>query len=103
MRVSLRASLVLTFLAAAAGAQQTATKDTAKALPTVTTTATRNASPILTTPLAVSKVTEPELRSRNGYGLDDALVGVPGVIAQTRYGTSDVRLIIRGFGARGAG
>ena len=28
---------------------------------------------------------------------------IPGVIAQSRYGTSDVRLIIRGFGARGAG
>jgi iron complex outermembrane receptor protein len=28
---------------------------------------------------------------------------VPGVIAQSRYGTSDIRLMIRGFGARGAG
>jgi iron complex outermembrane receptor protein len=28
---------------------------------------------------------------------------VPGVIAQSRYGTSDVRLVIRGYGARGAG
>ena len=28
---------------------------------------------------------------------------MPGVFAQSRYGTSDVRLLIRGFGARGAG
>jgi len=39
----------------------------------------------------------------SGFGLDDALNRVPGVIAQSRYGTSDIRLMIRGFGARGAG
>jgi iron complex outermembrane recepter protein len=103
MRVSFRAPFLMTLVAGAAAAQQPPAKDTARSLPTVTTSATRNASPILTTPLAVNKVTEPDLRSKSGYGLEDALAGVPGVIAQTRYGTSDVRLIIRGFGARGAG
>ena len=39
----------------------------------------------------------------SGFGLDEALSRVPGVIAQSRYGTSDIRLMIRGFGARGAG
>ena len=34
---------------------------------------------------------------------DQALAQVPGVIAQSRYGGSDVRIVIRGFGARGAG
>jgi iron complex outermembrane receptor protein len=77
-------------------------KDTT-ALPTVVTTATRNATPILTTPLAVTKIGADALRASSGYGLEDALRDVPGVIAQSRYGTSDVRLIIRGFGARGAG
>ncbi|MEO8333711.1 MAG: hypothetical protein ABI664_01980 [bacterium] len=28
---------------------------------------------------------------------------MPGLIAQSRYGTSDIRRIIRGYGARGAG
>jgi iron complex outermembrane recepter protein len=69
----------------------------------MTTTATRNAASTLATPLAITKITEPDLRSTSGYGLEDALRRVPGVIAQSRYGTSDVRLIIRGFGARGAG
>ena len=44
-----------------------------------------------------------ELRSRSGFGLDEALRLVPGVLAQSRYGTSDVRIVIRGYGARGAG
>jgi iron complex outermembrane receptor protein len=39
----------------------------------------------------------------SGFGLDEALSRVPGVIAQSRYGTSDIRLMIRGYGARGAG
>src|SRR5262245_1166766 len=103
MRSSFRASFVISLMAATAGAQQAPPRDTAKALPTLTTTATRNTTPILTTPLAVNKVTEPDLRASSGYGLEDALNGIPGVIAQSRYGTSDVRLIIRGFGARGAG
>ena len=81
---------------------QTAPKDTAK-LGTVTTVATRSATPLLTTPLAVTRIDEHDMRSTSGYGLEDALRLVPGVIAQSRYGTSDVRLIIRGFGARGAG
>ncbi|MEO7520279.1 MAG: TonB-dependent receptor, partial [Gemmatimonas sp.] len=59
--------------------------------------------PILTTPLAITKLTASQLRAFNGFGLDEALARVPGLIAQSRYGTSDIRLAIRGFGARGAG
>src|SRR5262245_872736 len=78
-------------------------RDTVVSLPSVTVTANRAVAPILTTPLAITKITAPALRSTNGYGLEDALTMVPGVIAQSRYGTSDIRLMIRGFGARGAG
>ena len=78
-------------------------RDTAARLPGVTTTATRSAASVLTTPLAVTQIRETDLRSESGYGVEDALRLVPGVIAQSRYGTSDVRLIIRGYGARGAG
>jgi iron complex outermembrane receptor protein len=53
--------------------------------------------------LAITKLDTPDLRSVSGFGLDEALSRVPGVIAQSRYGTSDIRLMIRGFGARGAG
>jgi iron complex outermembrane receptor protein len=102
MRSSLIATVALTLCVADVAAAQ-APKDTAKALPGVTTTATRNPASTLDVPLATTQVPTADLRNRVGYGLEDALRLVPGVIAQSRYGTSDVRLIIRGFGARGAG
>lgn len=84
-------------------AQQPARQDTVRTLPGVTVTATRAPSPVLTTPLAISEIGPADLHALRGFGLDEALTLVPGVIAQSRYGTSDVRLVIRGFGARGAG
>jgi len=95
--------LVPSLLGSEAFAQRPDSRDSAQALPSVTISATRSPSRILTTPLAVTKIATTELRSVNGFGLDDALSRVPGVIAQSRYGTSDIRLMIRGFGARGAG
>jgi iron complex outermembrane receptor protein len=103
-RPSIVGSLVLTTsFGSLALAQRPTARDSAHALPGVTVSATRNPAPILTTPLAVTKITTPELRAVSGFGLDEALSRVPGVIAQSRYGTSDIRLMIRGFGARGAG
>jgi iron complex outermembrane receptor protein len=78
-------------------------RDSVAALPAITVTANRADAEILNTPLAVSKVTAPSLRGVSGFGVDEALSLVPGVLAQSRYGTSDVRILIRGFGARGAG
>ncbi|MEO5588242.1 MAG: TonB-dependent receptor [Gemmatimonadaceae bacterium] len=66
-------------------------------------TSTRTATPIYTVPLAVSVISRKELENKRGYSLDEAIGNVPGVLAQSRYGTSDIRLTIRGFGARGAG
>ena len=101
---SILGSLLLTTgFGSLALAQRPTPRDSAQALPGVTVSATRNPAPILTTPLAVTKITTPELRAVSGFGLDEALSRVPGVIAQSRYGTSDIRLMIRGFGARGAG
>jgi iron complex outermembrane receptor protein len=97
-----RSALAAVLAASAVSAQTPAARDTA-ALPAVTVTATRSPASILNTPLAITVIGTADLRSVNGYGLEDALSKVPGVIAQSRYGTSDVRLIIRGFGARGAG
>ncbi|HUQ83188.1 MAG TPA: TonB-dependent receptor [Gemmatimonadaceae bacterium] len=90
-------------LPAAAFAQRAPTRDSVATLPGVTVSATRSPSAILTTPLAITKINAPELRAISGFGLDEALSRVPGVIAQSRYGTSDIRLMIRGYGARGAG
>ena len=95
--------LLSTSLTSVAVAQRASARDTVTTLPGVTVSATRNPSSILTTPLAITKLNAPELRSVSGFGLDEALSRVPGVIAQSRYGTSDIRLMIRGYGARGAG
>lgn len=90
----------------AAGAQEPvtdSTADSARRLAPVTITATRQTQTLLSSPLAVTVIDETELENRKGYSLDEVLHAVPGVFAQSRYGTSDVRLVIRGFGARGAG
>ena len=94
---------VLSLLVSRAADAQRPRPDSAVSLEGMTVTAAREAQSVLATPLAISKITAPDLRNVSGYGLEDALSRVPGVIAQSRYGTSDVRLIIRGFGARGAG
>ena len=103
MRPILPLLLLSTILTSPLLAQRPEPRDSAQSLPSVTVSATRSASRILTTPLAVTKIETAELRSVSGFGIDEALGRVPGVIAQSRYGTSDIRLMIRGYGARGAG
>ncbi|MEO8193375.1 MAG: TonB-dependent receptor [Gemmatimonadales bacterium] len=78
--------------------------DSAKVrLAPVTITAKRQATSIFAVPLAVTVIGKSQLENKRGYSLDEAVSNVPGVFAQSRYGTSDVRIVIRGFGARGAG
>lgn len=86
-----------------AGQSTTAASDSAQRLAPVTVTATRRTETVLIAPLAVTVIGSRQLENRRAYGLDEALHTVPGVFAQSRYGASDVRLVIRGFGARGAG
>ncbi|MGE5683367.1 MAG: TonB-dependent receptor family protein [Bacillota bacterium] len=69
----------------------------------VTITATRYPENLLEIPYAVSILNKEQLNSSRGYGIDEALRQVPGVLAQSRSGNQDIRLTIRGFGARGAG
>ncbi len=69
----------------------------------VTVTATRSPENILEIPYAVSILAKDQLQNIKGYGLDEALSTVPGVLAQSRAGNQDIRIVIRGFGARGAG
>jgi iron complex outermembrane receptor protein len=69
----------------------------------VTVTATRHTVSVFAVPLAVTQVKKDQWFGTTGYGLDDALSLVPGVLAQSRYGNQDVRITIRGYGARGAG
>ena len=65
--------------------------------------ATRSTQSSFTAPLAITHIDKSQFAGTSGFGLNDALGNVPGVLVQSRYGTSDVRIAIRGFGARGAG
>ncbi len=69
----------------------------------ISVTATRYAENLLEIPYAVSILQLQQLKNLRGYGLDEVLSTIPGVLAQSRSGNQDVRLVIRGFGARGAG
>ena len=89
-----------------AAVAQTPEADTASAryrLQQITITALRYPEQLLKTPAAVSIISLDEFQDRRGYGMDEALKLVPGVLAHSRYGNQDVRITIRGFGARGAG
>ncbi len=69
----------------------------------ISITATRCVENLLEIPYAVTVLQSQQLKNLRGYGLDEALSTIPGVLAQSRSGNQDVRLVIRGFGARGAG
>ena len=71
-------------------------------LPPAVVSVTRANPPINRIPQAVQLVEKPAIsRARPTWGLDEALVSVPGVYAANRYNFSlDQRISIRGFGAR---
>jgi iron complex outermembrane receptor protein len=85
-----------------AAARDTIPLDTVR-LQEVTVTATRAPARILDVPLAVTVVGREEFQNVPGNRVDQALRTVPGVLAQSRTGGGDLRIVIRGFGARGAG
>lgn len=87
----------------AARAQVAPADSTRQKLDTVVVTATREPRSLTQIPFAVTVVNATQWAGRSGVGMDQALSQVPGVIAQSRYGTHDIRLSIRGFGVRGAG
>ncbi|ROL61595.1 TonB-dependent receptor [Bacteroidetes/Chlorobi group bacterium ChocPot_Mid] len=54
-------------------------------------------------PMAISTISRTDILLSKSTGIEEALQNVPGVLAQSRAGSNDVRVTIRGFGARGAG
>ena len=106
MRFTFSTLLATTISIAPAEAQEDSTRsrrDSVVTLPDLTVTTTRSNKKLLDQPLAITKVNASEWYGTRALGLDDALQHVPGVLAQNRAGWSDVRLVIRGYGARGAG
>jgi iron complex outermembrane receptor protein len=73
-------------------------------LPPIVVTAPRVATPITEVPAAISVVgTEDIQLGQPTLGLDESLSRVPGVFSQNRFNfAQDLRLSIRGFGARAA-
>lgn len=69
----------------------------------VIVTTTRTSERKIEMPLAISAVPPEAYKDSRGYELKDALWSVPGVLAQSRGGHTDLRITIRGYGARGAG
>lgn len=108
MRFVLPVLALLVLSAVGLHAQEPAARDTLAdsavvRLRTVTVAATRGPARTLDVPLAVTVVGREEMRDAAGNRVDQALRTVPGVLAQSRTGGGDVRIVIRGFGARGAG
>ncbi len=97
------AAFLLLSISDSAAQQKKTDKDTVYKTPPITVTATRQSASTLSVPLAVTVVPKEQFDNRRNYGLDEALELVPGVLTQSRSGNQDVRVVIRGFGARGSG
>jgi iron complex outermembrane receptor protein len=95
-------AVILTAAGSALAAQRP-NGDTTQILDRVRVSATRTTLAEFFVPLAVTTIENGDLRQGTGIGLDGALKHVPGVQAQSRSGATDVRVMIRGYGARGAG
>ena len=85
-------------------AQETSAPDTIHyTVPPVTITATRVSEAWIEIPMAITTLTTSELKHGKGFGMSEALGGIPGVLSQSRAGAQDERISIRGYGARGVG
>jgi iron complex outermembrane receptor protein len=69
----------------------------------VVVTGTRMSESLQKVPSSITVVGRGAFADTRGISLKDALGGVPGVFVQSRSGGQDVRVTIRGFGARGNG
>src|SRR6266581_4397165 len=93
-------------LATLSGQTPSTAPDTAKpyTLPPTTVTVTRSELPLTKVPQSVQTLDRAQIsRAKPTWGLDEALLAVPGVYVANRYNFSqDQRISIRGFGARSA-
>jgi len=69
----------------------------------VSVTAVRGAILRDAAPYALTHIPQEAWEYGRSYNVGEALRWVPGVFVQDRSGSSDIRIVIRGFGARGAG
>jgi iron complex outermembrane receptor protein len=69
----------------------------------VVVTGNRMSESLQKVPASITVLPRGAFADTRGISLEDALRGVPGVFVQSRSGAQDVRVTIRGFGARGSG
>ena len=69
----------------------------------IVVTGTRSPDSLSRIPAAVTVVQKSTFEDTKNNSLKDPLTGIPGVFAQSRAGSQDVRITIRGYGARGNG
>jgi len=69
----------------------------------VTVTGSRMPENLLRSPASLSLISKSRFEGTRQISLADGLGSIPGVFAQSRAGGQDVRITIRGYGARGNG
>lgn len=99
----LRVLAVIAVCMPAVYSQATGQDTTVYRVPAVVVSVTRIPIRVLDVPMAISLVPARMFAGSNGARVDAALRNTPGVLAQSRSGGVDVRIVVRGFGARGAG
>lgn len=100
-----RTGLVLALMAVLVPARARAQDQDTLVVPLeeVVVTGTRVPESVLRAPAAISVRDRRGYESGRGLSIADALSRMPGVFVQSRSGGQDVRITIRGFGARGSG
>jgi iron complex outermembrane receptor protein len=103
IRATFQGSAVLAALLSAASLSAQGTKpDSVVRLPDVVRSVSRHRTTIWSQPASMA-TEQVDDALRASTRLDEALSGIPGVLAQSRSGGMDLRITIRGFGSRGAG
>jgi iron complex outermembrane receptor protein len=103
VRAALMAVSVSCLRALGAFAEEVPPDTSVVPIPGVVVTGTRVPENVLRIPAAVTLVERRDFAAARNISLKDALGYVPGVFTQSRSGAQDVRITIRGFGARGSG
>ncbi|MEO8167892.1 MAG: TonB-dependent receptor [bacterium] len=89
------------FLASFCFGQEESEADTAKyEIEQVTTIGTRSSERIIDIPYSVFAVDKKELSFGRKISAKDVLADVPGMFLQSRFGNTDLRISLRGFGTR---
>lgn len=92
--------ILMLLLAPAVFASETASDSVKYRIPEQTITGSRVEKPWIENMTAITALRAAEQPSIRGLGLTDNLLLIPGLVSLSRFGTDDIRLSMRGMGAR---